>query len=69
MDEMGRLFVSDQENNRVQAFGTSGEPLGAFLIPPDDRSWSTAITYAGNGRLYLNNPWGDRIHVLEYVGE
>ena len=69
VDESGHLFVSDMQNGRVQAFSAAGEPIGAYLIPPDDLSWSTAITYAGNGRLYLNNPSSDRVHVLEYVGE
>ncbi len=69
VDELGHLFVSDQENNRVQALSPTWDPLGTFVIPPDDVSWSTAITYAGDGRLYLNNPFGDRIHVLAYVGE
>lgn len=69
VDETGRLFVTDFDNGRVQAFSGPGEPLGEWVIPPDELSLSYNITYAGEGRLYLNNPFGDRIHVLQYVGD
>lgn len=68
VDEAGRLFVTDFDDGRVQAFSGPGELLGKWLIPPDDRSLPTAMTSAGDGRLKVNDPVGDRIHVLRFVG-
>jgi tripartite motif-containing protein 71 len=68
-DGSGRWFATDFENGRVQAFGPDNEPLGEWVVPAvDETGPAYAITAAGDDRLYVNMPFGDRIAVLEYLG-
>lgn len=66
-DRLGRVYVADRENNRVQVFGPSGEPLAQWRRC----SRPCQIWVDGEGITYVAEliPRGGRVSVLGPEGE
>lgn len=70
VDDAGRWFASDvtDDHGRVQAFGPDNELLGEWKPSAlGDEDPPIHITAAGDGRLYVNLPFSDRIAVIEFA--
>lgn len=71
VDEEGRLYVADQQNQRVQRFSARGEFLGAFGgFGPHAGLFAApaAVEYAG-GRVYVADRDNQRVQVFDREGQ
>ncbi len=71
-DSLGRIYVADFENHRIQVFDAEGRFLTAFgsrgtgagqLERPTD------LDFAADGRIYVVDFGNDRVQVFEALGE
>lgn len=74
IDSENRLFVSDLNNLRVQAFTIRGEPLWVQGTPPESVMQENRVfglpagcTVDGEGNLYVVDAFKDSIYVLDPV--
>ncbi len=70
-DENGRVYVTDFENHRIQAFSPEGKFLTAFGsqgTDPGQFDRPTDLDFGPDGRIYVVDFGNDRIQVFAPIG-
>jgi DNA-binding beta-propeller fold protein YncE len=67
VDAVGNVYVSDTQNNRVQAFTNDGAFLrqwGSYGSAPGQFYRPSAIAVGPDSRIYVADTWNNRVQVF-----